>query len=114
MPKIFQFAKKRKINFYKPLNLFTYFKYEQSGMFFDSTPCRHFQLEETMKANVGGFDKIGRIAIGIALVGLAANGNIGAWGFLGVVPLLTGFSGYCPLYSIFKINTCPLKTQKIK
>ena len=67
-----------------------------------------------MKTNVGGFDKIGRIAIGIALIGLAATGNIGAWGFLGAIPLLTGISGYCPVYRVFGINTCPIQAKKLK
>lgn len=67
-----------------------------------------------MKTNVGGFDKIGRIAIGTGLIGLAATGNIGAWGFLGAIPLLTGISGYCPVYRVFGINTCPIQAKKLK
>jgi hypothetical protein len=67
-----------------------------------------------MKTNVGGFDKIGRIAIGIGLIGLAATENIGAWGFLGAIPLLTGISGYCPVYRVFGINTCPIQAKQLK
>ena len=43
-----------------------------------------------MKTNVGGIDKILRIVVGIALVSMAALGVVGAWGWIGVVPLLTG------------------------
>ena len=43
-----------------------------------------------MKANVGGIDRILRIVAGVVLVGLAATGTVGAWGWIGVVPLLTG------------------------
>ena len=45
-----------------------------------------------MKTNVGGIDKILRIVVGIALIAMAALGVVGAWGWIGVVPLLTGRS----------------------
>jgi hypothetical protein len=53
-----------------------------------------------------------RIALGLALVGFAATGTIGAWGYVGVVPVLTGLLGSCPLYTLLGFSTCPLKTQK--
>ena len=62
-----------------------------------------------MNANVGGIDKILRIAVGIVLIGLAALGIVGAWGWIGLVPLLTGLSGRCPLYPLLGVNTCPMK-----
>ncbi|MBI2308960.1 MAG: DUF2892 domain-containing protein [Rhodocyclales bacterium] len=62
-----------------------------------------------MKANVGGFDKIARILAGIVLIGLAATGTVGVWGWLGIVPLATGLMGWCPAYTLLGLNTCPLK-----
>lgn len=62
-----------------------------------------------MKANVGGIDKIARIAVGAVLVGLAATGTVGVWGWIGVVPLATGLIGWCPLYPLLGLNTCPMK-----
>ncbi|MCX9157892.1 DUF2892 domain-containing protein [Niveibacterium sp. 24ML] len=62
-----------------------------------------------MKTNVGGIDKVLRIGGGIALIGLAATGVVGAWGWIGVVPLATGLFGFCPLYPLLGLNTCPLK-----
>ena len=62
-----------------------------------------------MNANVGGIDKILRVIVGIVLIGLAALGIVGAWGWVGVVPLLTGLLGRCPLYPLLGINTCPMK-----
>ncbi len=62
-----------------------------------------------MNANVGGIDKILRVIVGIVLIGLAALGIVGAWGWIGVVPLLTGLLGRCPLYPLLGINTCPMK-----
>lgn len=62
-----------------------------------------------MKANVGGIDKILRVVVGVALVGLAATGTIGIWGWIGVVPLATGLIGWCPLYPLLGLSTCPMK-----
>ncbi len=61
-----------------------------------------------MKTNVGGIDKILRIVIGIALIAMAALGVVGAWGWIGVVPLLTGLFGTCPAYTLLGMNTCPV------
>ncbi len=61
-----------------------------------------------MKPNVGGLDKLVRIAAGIALLAFAALGDSPArwWGLIGLVPLATGFLNFCPLYPIVGINTC--------
>ena len=64
-----------------------------------------------MKSNVGGIDRILRIVIGLALIGLTVNGNIGLWGWLGIVPLATGAIGWCPPYAIFGWNTCSTKSR---
>lgn len=53
-----------------------------------------------------------RVALGLALVGLAATGTVGAWGWVGVVPVLTGLVGSCPLYTLLGFSTCPLKSPK--
>ena len=65
-----------------------------------------------MKANVGGLDRILRIAVGIVLIALAAMGVVGVWGWIGVVPLLTGLIGWCPAYPLLGISTCPMKKQR--
>ena len=62
-----------------------------------------------MKANVGGIDRVARIAAGVVLIGLAATGTVGVWGWIGVVPLATGAIGFCPLYPLLGMNTCPMK-----
>jgi Protein of unknown function (DUF2892) len=62
-----------------------------------------------MKSNVGGIDRILRIVLGLVLIGLTFTGTIGAWGWLGVVPLATGAIGWCPPYAIFGWNTCSMK-----
>ncbi len=64
-----------------------------------------------MKTNEGTFDRALRVIVGLALIALAATGQVGAWGYIGVVPLLTGALGMCPLYAILGINTCPLNRR---
>ena len=63
-----------------------------------------------MQANVGGIDRIIRIGAGAVLVGLAATGTVGWWGWLGAVPLATGLMGWCPPYAIFGFSTCKMKS----
>ncbi|WP_043511899.1 YgaP family membrane protein [Halomonas sp. BC04] len=62
-----------------------------------------------MKSNVGGADKIARIVIGALLIVLALAGVIGAWGWVGVLPLATGLFNFCPAYRLLGINTCKLR-----
>ncbi len=60
------------------------------------------------KVNEGTIDRVLRVALGIALVALALTKGW-MWAWIGVVPILTGATGICPLYSIFGISTCPTK-----
>lgn len=62
-----------------------------------------------MNINVGSTDRIIRIVAGLALIGLALTGYIGYWGWIGIVPLLTGTFRFCPAYLPFGISTCPIK-----
>lgn len=59
-----------------------------------------------MKRNLGSIDKAIRIIGGAVLMILAATGNIGWWGWLGVVPFVTGLISNCPIYTLLGINTC--------
>jgi hypothetical protein len=62
-----------------------------------------------MNKNVGGLDRTIRITVGLALIAAAATGTIGLWGWVGVVPLLTGSLGWCPPYALLGLNTCSVK-----
>ena len=66
-----------------------------------------------MKSNVGGIDRILRIALGLVLVGLAATGTIGMWGWIGIVPLGTAAFGFCPLYTLLGFSTCPVSKASL-
>ena len=61
-----------------------------------------------MQVNVRSVDRGLRIGAGALLIGLAAAGAVGAWGYIGVVPLATGVLRFCPAYKIFGFNTCPV------
>lgn len=58
------------------------------------------------KTNVGSVDRVLRIAIGLALIVLAATGTVGAWGWIGVLLLVTGIVRVCPAYLPFGLSTC--------
>jgi hypothetical protein len=62
-----------------------------------------------MSKNEGGLDRTVRIVAGLALIAAAATGTVGAWGYVGVVPVLTGSMGWCPLYTLLGVSTCPVK-----
>lgn len=62
-----------------------------------------------MKSNVGGIDKILRIVVGAALLGATVAGLLPVWGYIGIVPLATGLMGWCPIYPILGMSTCPMK-----
>lgn len=67
-----------------------------------------------MKLNVGGIDRILRIIVGLVLIALAATGTVGWWGYIGIVPLVTGLFRFCPAYVLLGMNTCPIKQQPPK
>jgi len=60
-----------------------------------------------MRRNEGAADRAVRIFVGVVLLALVFSGPKTAWGWLGLIPLLTGVVGICPIYSLLGINTCP-------
>ncbi len=62
-----------------------------------------------MKTNEGTIDRALRVIAGLVLIALAATGTMGIWGWIGIMPLLTGAAGFCPAYTLLGINTCPMK-----
>ena len=57
--------------------------------------------------NVGSLDRGLRIVVGLVLIALVFVGPKTPWGWVGLVPLITGLVGMCPIYSLLGINTCP-------
>lgn len=62
-----------------------------------------------MARNEGALDRVLRVILGVVLIGLVFIGPRTPWGWLGLVPLLTGLVGMCPLYSLLGIRTCGIK-----
>lgn len=63
-----------------------------------------------MKTNEGNIDRIIRIVLALVIFGLGLAAQ--SWlGLIGFIPLLTGLVGWCPLYSIFGLSTCPAKSN---
>ena len=58
-----------------------------------------------MKFNVGGIDRVLRIVVGLALVAIVFVGPMTPWGWVGLVPLLTGLIGWCPPYAMLGWST---------
>ena len=64
-----------------------------------------------MTVNIGSIDRVLRIVAGLALIAWALGYIPGVaasvWGWIGVVPLITAFVGWCPAYSLVGLSTCP-------
>ncbi len=67
-----------------------------------------------MTTNVGTIDRAVRITVGALLILATLMGWIGVWGWIGVVPLATGFFRFCPAYLPFGMSTCAVNTAKPK
>jgi hypothetical protein len=62
------------------------------------------------KTNEGTIDRVLRVIVGLALIAIVFVGPQTPWGWIGLVPLLTGLVGTCPLYTVLGIRTCKLKS----
>ena len=59
-----------------------------------------------LNTNEGHLDRALRVVAGLALVGAAISGFLGPWAYIGVIPLVTGAIGWCPVYTMLGINSC--------
>lgn len=67
-----------------------------------------------MNKNVGNVDRLVRFVVGIALVAMVFVGPQTQWGWIGLIPLVTASLGWCPLYSLLGVSTCPTQPLKEK
>lgn len=65
-----------------------------------------------MQHNEGIADRIVRVALGLALLSLVFFGPKTIWGLIGLVPLVTGLVGYCPIYRVFGLSTSTLTHRR--
>ncbi len=62
-----------------------------------------------MKINLGTVDRLLRLVVGVVLIALVFIGPQTAWGWIGIIPLVTALAGNCPVYSVLGLNTCSTK-----
>lgn len=62
--------------------------------------------------NEGAVDRALRVPVGVGAISLVFVGPQTPWGWLGLVPLLTGLLGTCPLYTLLGMRTCPVTSGK--
>ena len=68
-------------------------------------------MEKLLPRNEHPAERAVRVLVGIGLLAIAFVGPKTPWGYLGIIPLLTGLIGSCPLYTVFGFSTCPVKDR---
>ena len=74
---------------------------ERSIILVETTPTEH-----AMTKNIHNAERVVRVIIGLAIISLVFIGPQSNWGWLGLIPVATGLSGYCPPYAMLGISTC--------
>jgi hypothetical protein len=67
---------------------------------------------KALAQNVGPVDRVLRLFVGLVLLSFALAGPHAAWGWIGLLPLLTGLVGFCPLYAMVGLNTRSRQTGR--
>jgi hypothetical protein len=65
-------------------------------------------MTKLLPRNEGTTDRILRVILGVGLLALVFDGPQTPWGWIGLVPLVTGLVGSCLLYTMLGLNTCPM------
>jgi hypothetical protein len=64
-----------------------------------------------LSRNEGSVDRALRVVVGLGVLSLTVVGPQTLWGLVGLVPLLTGVVGSCPLYTVLGVSTCPVQRR---
>lgn len=62
-----------------------------------------------MERNIGDIERVVRVVVGLGILSLVFVGPQTLWGLVGLVPVLTGVTGWCPPYQLLGISTCKRK-----
>ena len=66
-------------------------------------------LETILPKNESALDRVLRVILGAVLIALVFVGPQTPWGWLGLIPLITGLVGSCPIYTVLGMSTGPTK-----
>lgn len=69
-------------------------------------------MDKIFPRNEATLERVLRVFVGAVGIALVFVGPQTAWGWLGLLPLVTGLLGSCPVYTLFGFSTCPVKTSK--
>ena len=69
-------------------------------------------MNRFLERNEHAVDRTVRVVVGLGILSLAFVGPQSPWGFLGILPILTGASGRCPAYTLLGISTCARESSK--
>jgi hypothetical protein len=65
-----------------------------------------FMASKLFPQNEHPVERVIRVLAGIGILSLTVIGPQTPWGYLGIIPIVTGLAGTCPLYTIFGFSTC--------
>lgn len=65
-----------------------------------------------MKKNIHPIERVLRVIVGLVLIAMAFVGPANLWFLIGIVPVFTGLSGWCPPYQLMGISTCNIGKSK--
>ena len=68
-------------------------------------------LDRILPRNEHPIERVARVLVGVGVLSLVFVGPKTPWGWLGLVPIVTGLIGSCPLYTLLGLNTCPTKAR---
>jgi lipoprotein signal peptidase len=57
-------------------------------------------------------ERVARVVLGVGILSLVFVGPKSPWAYIGIVPILTGALGNCPVYSLLGISTCPVSRSR--
>jgi hypothetical protein len=69
-------------------------------------------ISKILPHNEHKIERVLRVIAGLAVLSLVFVGPRTPWGYLGLVPLITGLVGTCPIYTVLGINTCPVDARR--
>lgn len=68
-------------------------------------------LNAILPRNEHVVERVLRVGIGVALIALVFVGPQTPWGWLGLIPLVTGLVGSCPIYTVLGVSTCRVRAR---